>query len=219
MICRYFASTNTNSKLAHPIFPTIGYDRNLLIPFDIAILRRPHLTALANSKLTEKFVYRINGSEWTFTTFQTTAPMRVCDFNIVVTEIAPILITSAKLAVYAYIREKKAPNLAISDETLAKIIRTFENVTGIEYQTNRINLVGVPNNRQRRISPGMIVASENVFAKEVNGDRGHLYRIADIALLFAKLWYLPIVQYESDYDLWLNDAMPLYLQWHALQNV
>lgn len=217
-IHRYFASTNANSKLSPPIFPTILYDQNHRIPFEIAILRRPHLTAVANSKLTDQFSYRINGSEWSLATFQTTAPMRVDDFSIVVTQIAPTLITNDRLTVYAYIRERKSPNFAITDETLAKLITVFENITGIEYYLDRVNLVGVPNNRQRSIAPGMIVASENDFVKATLAS-DQLARIANAALLFAKLWYLPIAQYKYDYDLWLNDAMPLYLQWHALRSV
>lgn len=218
LIHRYFASTNTNSKLARAIFPSILHDKNHRIPFDIAILRRPHLTTLANSKLTKEFSYRINGIKWSLATFQTTKPMRVCDFSIVVTEIAPTLITSDRLTVYAYIREKKSPNFTIVDETLAKVTRAFENITGIEYYMNRINLVGVPNNRQQSIAPGMIVASENDFVRPTRA-ADQIRRIADAVLLFAKLWYLPIAQYENGYDLWLNDAMPLYLQWYALNSV
>lgn len=201
-----------------PIFPTILHDRNQRTPFDIAILRRPHLTPLTNSKLNKQYVYRINGSEWSLATFQTTAPMRVCDVSIVVTQIDPTLITSASLTVYAYIREKKSPNFAIVDETLAKVITAFENITGIEHYMNRINLVGVPNNCQRSFAPGMIVASENDFVKAIRS-ADQLHRIANTVLQFANLWYLPIAQYGNDYDLWLNDAMPLYLQWHALNSV
>lgn len=204
--------------MARPIFPTIFHDRNLQIPFDIAILRRPHLTALANSKLIEQFSYRINGSEWSLATFQTTAPMRVSDLSIVITQIAPTLITSAQLTVYAYIREKKSPNFAIVDETLAKFASAFENITDIVYYMDRINLVGVPNNQEPAIAPGMIVASENDFVRATQA-ADQLHRIANAALLFAKLWYLPFARYENDYDLWLNDAMPMYLKWHALNGV
>lgn len=218
LIHRYFASTNSDSALAKPIFPTICHERNHQIPFDNAILRRTHWKTLTNSKLTKHFSYRINGIEWSLDIFQTTLPMRLCDFSIVVTQIAPTLITSARLTVYAYIREKKSPNFAIVDETLAKVASAFENITGIEYYMDRINLVGVPNNRQRSIAPGMIVASENDFVKPIR-TADQLERIANAALLFAKLWYLPYAQYKNDYDLWLNDAMPLYLQWHALNNV
>lgn len=176
------------------------------------------MTSVTNSKLTDQFSYRINGSEWSLATFQPTAPMRVCDFSIVVTQIAPTLITNDRLTVYAYIREKKSPNFAITDETLAKLMTVFENITGIEYYLDRINLVGVPNNQQRSIAPGMIVASENDFVKATHAS-DQLLRNANAALLFAKLWYLPIAQYKYDNDLWLNDAMPLYLQWHALHSV
>lgn len=217
-ICRYFASTNTNSEMSSPIFPTLLHDRNLRIPFDIAILRRPHLTPLANSKLNNQFSYHINGSEWKLSVFQTTAPMRTRDLSIVVTEIAPTLITSARPTVYCYIREKKSPIFAIADETLAKVTRAFENITGIEYHMDRINLVGVPNNRQRSIAPGMIVSSENDFVRASHAAH-QLHRISNAVLSFAKLWYLPFAQYNNGYDLWLNDAMPLYLQWHALSSV
>lgn len=166
----------------------------------------------------EQFSYRINGSEWKLATFQTTAPMRVCDFSIVVTQITPTLITSAKLTVYAYIREKKSPSFAIADETLAKMTRVLKNVTGVGYYMDRINLVGVPNNRQRSTAPGMIVASENDFVTATRSD-DQLQRIANAALLFAKLWYLPLAQYENAFDVWLNDAMPLHLQWHAINSV
>lgn len=144
--------------------------------------------------------------------------MRISDVSIVVTQIVPTLITSARPTVSAHIRVKKSPNFAIDDGTLVKVITAFENITGIRHYMDRINLVGVPNNRQRSFAPGMIVASENDFVKATRS-ADQLQRIANIVLLFANLWYLPIAQYDSDYDLWLNDAMPLYLQWHALNSV
>lgn len=217
-IHRYFASTNTNARMTRPIFPTILHDRNQRTVFDIVVLHRPQLIALTNSKLTEQYSNHINGSEWKLSTFQTTAPMRISDVSIVITQIGPTLITSASPTVSAYIRVKKSPNFAIDDGTLAKVITAFENITGIKHYMDRINLVGVPNNRQRSIAPGMIVASENDFVKATRSD-DQLQRIANIVLLFANLWYLPIAQYENDYDSWLNDAMPLYLQWHAFYSV
>lgn len=86
-------------------------------------------------------------------------PMRVFDFGVVLTQITPTLIIHDNITIYVYIRQQKLPNLIMTYDALEKIIGVFVNVTGIQYHTERINLIAIPTTFENTydISMAMIV--------------------------------------------------------------
>lgn len=227
----YFASTTSVSELNPPIFPTIPTVSQAQTTFDLSITHPDYMLVITNSQLERTHAESISDAQLKIDTFKTTRPIHIENFGFALTRNQPTIVTiNANLTVYTYFRSDIFPILGI-DDYLPKILNTFINITGVDYPTNKINFVGIPNSADgievatldlivaRCAEPNLfydsffivffLVYSESTCI--IHEDAKKSGQISALSYLLAKLWSQPIEQHNRPDELWINDALPLYL--------